>query len=464
MSVFSDLMQLNLRFRLSEADLTTLRTHPRFEALKTALEQGGVLSALEATDDEVLKCIQSALLQVVNAYYYYHELDLRVSPETDLYLNDAVALYKEQGAALSLEDLSRMIGKAHAKDPRCVESDGTHAVLKLFYHAIDKYKECLKVGNYELLDYHVKTMQYANTILHTVDTCLLTQSAEESEMNDENDIIIDAPVLDTEGEVIIADELAPAVLEVEHVNDMIEGAEAFLNRDGSEGLLPSQHYLMGVMYANGDTPMARDGNEGKIIDAIKSAAMKVWTTITNALKAVKNFFFGKGDEEVAKAAVSKAEAAKAKIKQLKDKTIEISEDAKKQLLALAERVDVQGKFKALIQRAKTLGDIPLITDGLLGLMQKQVQEGGKLRGLYAAAEAQVAKLKATIGKIAGLKDDDKDGQAAARKESQEEGAEAKEKFNIAKAALKAHTSAMSALKSAVEKLAALAGKGSTTEA
>ena len=457
MSVFSDLMQLNLHFRLSETDLGTLRSHPKFTALKQALEEGGILPVLVATDDEVLKCIQSALLQVCNALYYYHELNLHVSPEADLYLNDAVALYKEKGCALSLEDLSRMIGKARAKDPRCVESDGIRSVLNLFHHAIDKYKECLKVGSYDLLDYHVRTMEYANTILHTVDTCLLSQSPEETVMNEEITIVdtdVDAPVLDTDGEVILAEEVVPDLAQVEHIGEMIEGAEAFLNRAGNESLLPSQHYLTGVMYANGDLPMARDGNEGKIIDAIKAGAMKVWTTITNALKSVKEFFFGKKDEEMAKVAVTKAEAAKAKVKEIKDKTVEISESVRDQLKALADKVDVQGKFKALIERAKTIGDIPLISDGLLGLMQKEVQEGCKLHNLYNAAEAQVNKLKAVIGKIAGVKDEDKEGQAAVREESQAEGAEAKEKFNIAKAALKAHTTAMSALKSAVEKLAA----------
>lgn len=120
--------------------------------------------------------------------------------------------------------------------------------------------------------------------------------------------------------------------QAEHAETLIQGLQDTIS--GSEGmnLTEAQHYLHGVLYANGGASIHVAGNEG-VLESIKNGLMKVWQVISDAFKKVWNYFFG-GKDTAAKVKEIKEDAQK-KPPQPELK-LEVNEEKRK---ALADSID-----------------------------------------------------------------------------------------------------------------------------
>lgn len=124
--------------------------------------------------------------------------------------------------------------------------------------------------------------------------------------------------------------------DMQHAETMIQGLQDTVS--GSEGmnLTEAQHYLHGVLYANGVSSLNVHGNEG-VVDTIKKGLLKIWETIKAAVKRLWDFLFGNN-----KAQKDIDDVKKKSEQTLKEpeKAIEVNEEKReafaKHLEALAE--------------------------------------------------------------------------------------------------------------------------------
>lgn len=128
--------------------------------------------------------------------------------------------------------------------------------------------------------------------------------------------------------------------EADHAETLIQGLQDTVNGVEGINLTEAQHYLHGVLYANGVGSLHVHGNEG-VIDTIKAGLLKVWQVISDAFKKVWNYFFGNNNDKKVKKVIDDAET-----KIDKDaEEVEISENKRQQLKTYSDTLANQyGEF------------------------------------------------------------------------------------------------------------------------
>lgn len=451
MSIAKDLKLLSLLYRAPVEQVNEILTGSGCVALRAVLEERGLLELLAAPKEDLYKAITVILERYRDQVTEYREEDLWVNEGLNNFILEIIAVVDNttDPKLPSLDVIARgIIGQGKADDQY-----SRHNAVDMLLDVFDKFINwgLETVGPEQVQSPYPITrlaevivfMDDVLSMLSTYLTCKDNPDCSEIDLlNERND-------MDEELLLNIPEDAYGNVEEqMEHITTMVEGAESFLLGDGSN-LSRAQEYLHGVLYAQSEVPQLRDGNEGKIMDSIKKAATKVWETLMSALKAIKDFFFGKADQETQQATLAIADKNKAALAANENKSAPINDAAKTGLIELADKSDESGAFKSAAEGLQTLGDAPGVLEKLKGLMNKQVSSGGNLRKLYEAAEKKVQDLKALMTKADSVNDDDKEGAAAAKQELQEGMTEAKEALNEAKKEMSLHKKFMNGLRKAM---------------
>ncbi|ASU03597.1 hypothetical protein RISINGSUN_73 [Erwinia phage vB_EamM_RisingSun] len=452
MSTAKDLHLLSLLYGAPAEQIEEILTGSGCVALRAALQEQDLLDLLAAPREDLCKAIRSILKLYLQRSQDHRYEQMSVSEPVGALLEEIrTATNNVNDPPLpSLQTVARgLIGQGKLPN----DSESTRPVEEL----IDVLQKFINWGLDTVSDEAVQSpyplprlvhvivfLDDVMVMLNTYLTCKDNPDYSETELIKESLPMSETILLD-----LPDDAYGNVEEQLDHATTIVDGMEGFLLNDSPRDLSYAQQYVHGVLYANGAIPQMREGNEGKIMDTIKKSAQKVWDTLMSALKAIKDFFFGKADKETQQAALAIADKNKATMAASDDKSAEIKDTAKAGLLKLAEASDESGEFKAAAEGLNTVSDAPSTLDKLKNLMNKQVSSGGNLRKLYEAAEKKVQDLKALISKADSVADDDKEGAAAAKQELQAGMNEAKEALTEAKKEMGLHKKFMNGLRKAM---------------
>ena len=451
MSIGKDLQLLSLLYWAPAEQINEVLTGSGCSALRAVLEERGLLELLVAPKEDLYKAMTVILEHYRERGREYRNDEMIVNEPLSKLLQEIMCVTDNitDPKLVSLEAVARAIIGQGKLDPHY---DCTNTV-PAFINVFDKFISwgINSVGPEQIQSpYRIPRlaeviifMDNVLNMLNTYLTCKDNPDCSEIDLLNESHIMEEEILLN-----IPEDAYGNVEEQLEHVNTIVEGVESFLLGSG-HSLSHAQEYLHGVMYAQGAVPQLRAGNEGKIMDTIKKAATKVWDTLMSALKAIKDFFFGKADQETQVATLAIADKNKEALQANASKDAKINDAAKEGLVKLAEASDESGAFKSAAEGLNTVADAPSVIEKLKGLMNKQVSGGGTLRKLYEAAEKKVQDLKALMTKADSVGDDDKEGAAAAKQELQEGMTEAKEALNEAKKGMSLHKKFMNGLRKAM---------------
>lgn len=450
MSLSRDLHLLSLLHGSSADQVNEILTSPECIALRTALEQQGLINLLTAPKEEIDSAIKFMLSQLETECIEYQDNTFQVNEGINKLLWEIHEIVHNHSDPKlpSVDNVANALIGLGGQDDNFSFTDNVAVLVadqqRLLAYAVNAVGP-EKVGPPYPFGRLVILIVFLSDVFRMLDTYLTCRNNPDlSEINllEESNPMSDAILVELDH-----DPYDTVEEQLDHILTGVEGTEGFLN--GETNLSHSQQYLAGIMFANGMVPPLRDGMEGKIMDTIKSSAQKVWQTLVDALKAIKDFFFGKGDEETQKSTLAIADKNKTDISASDQKGAEVKDAAKNGLVELAQSSDESGEFKGIAETLNTVSDAPGVIEKLKQLMSKKVGEGSKLRDLYNTAEKKMQDLKSLMSKADSVSDDDKEGAAAAKTEIQEGMTEAKESLNEAKKAMGLHKKIMNGLRKAL---------------
>lgn len=451
MSIARDFRFLSLLHGTPADQLDELINSPGCSALRAALSEFNWLDALGGPREELCQGIKSILNVYLDRAHGFEDEEMHVNEPLGRLLSELTTLVDDvnDNPIPLLSTVARGIigqGKLHP------EFESTHQVSLL----LSVHKKFIRWGldmvGPESVQAPYTLVRIANTVIFLDNVMAMLETYLTCKDNpdcSEEDLLGELPM--NEDELITPeDSYAGVDDQMDHALTIVDGMEGFLCQNNDHtNLSHSQRYLHGVLYAQGHVAQFRDGMEGKIMDSIKKTATNAWNALVNALKAIKDFFFGKADQETQTATLAIADKNKETLQASDNKGAEIKDTAKQGLLKLAEESDESGAFKQAASQLETVADAPSVLDKLKGLMNKAVGENSALRNLYNAAEKKVNDLKAAMTKGDSVNDDDKEGAAAAKQEIQAAMSEAKESLEEAKKAMSVHKRLMNGLRKAM---------------
>ncbi|EBV8434209.1 hypothetical protein AVA65_08160 [Salmonella enterica subsp. enterica serovar Minnesota] len=452
MSTAKDLHLLSLVYGAPAEQIEEILTGSGCAALRAALQEQELLDLLTAPREDLRKAIRSILQLYRERSQDWRYEQMMVSDKVGQFIYE-VRSVADNVQDLPLPSLATVARGIIGQGKLGTEFESTHPVDKL----VDTLQKFIDWGLGTVSDEAVQCPYPFPRLVHVIvfldDVCCMLNTyltCKDNATLSESDLLKESlPMSETIMLDLPDDAYGNVDEQMEHITTIVEGVEGYLFNEQSAGLSYAQQYVHGVMYANGQIPQMREGNEGKIMESIKKSAQKVWDTMVSALKAIKDFFFGKSDQETQQAANAAADKNKTALMAIEDKSAAVKDTAKAGLLKLAESSDESGEFKSAAEGLNTVSDAPNVLEKLKGLMSKQVGQGGNLRKLYEAAEKKVQDLKALMSKADNIQDDDKEGAAAAKQELQAGMNEAKEALNEAKKEMSLHKKFMNGLRKAM---------------
>ncbi len=224
--------------------------------------------------------------------------------------------------------------------------------------------------------------------------------------------------------------------DMDHVFNTLSGTESLFETGSSSvyNIQGTEGYIEGVLLANGVNLSRITGNEAGFVDSIKSGLKKVYETLKNILKGIKDFFTkSKADSaDTVKNSVAEMNTALEKYKKADPKTFEVDKEAIKSLAA-----SMNADYPDLAKSLESVDNLP----GIINWYEKAIKELETDAKKTTEAEASLKEADKAVEELSnasnGIKEDaEPDEKSSFKAVMAEKTASAKEKVKKSREKLK----------------------------
>ena len=454
-SLFHDLKFLVMSLTLTPECKQKMLTEECFTELRKALADKCIDRVFKLSDTELKATIDTALGMINTEFDAFYEEDYQLNEKLNDYLKTLASLTSPNQ---SLKEIAKEISVLGGSGGVCTFTSGVEELRKQFTYIIDEVvKKSIEVENFDIsaVNGFIENAEKLNSVMCMVESFYTSYVGSLVDAKDivivpkAGDVVEPYPAFTVED--VDVSPISPQVIETfDIINDTVTGMETFiLNDDYESPLTKQQRYVEGVLFAQGHITL-RAGNEGSIVDSIKAGAMKVYDSLSAALKAVKDFFFGKDDEEANKKTEAQAEKNINEINVMDDKGVPINDKAESGIVNLAENTETEdSEFKTIVKSLKSASDAPRVIKELGSLLKKETSNNTTLQKMYNDCQKSLDKLKSSTSKVSSIDEENKEVVSAAKQEVQEDTKETQEQFKETKAAMTQHKKYLAALRKAI---------------
>lgn len=450
MSFYDDIKSLIMVRSMTAEEKETILTSPDYLQDRERLQEKGALELLGADEETLTKCLTNALVELVQRLTDKKSEDARGTPALNDYLASVVEKMLK-GEYLDLEQVSQDIaqyGNAPVgEDEVLTENNGIELVLQNFRSQIKLLEDGWNGVDPSLPSYPgmagaLKNIEYLEQVFDMSEMLYTVKVA-----GTEEHVVGDVGGVEEELVEVLCtgDSECGCGCQMNGMMTLLEGTEDYLSgRD-----TPALRYLEGVMYANDSIPYSVAGQEGPIFDKLRNGAMTVYKTLFDSLKAMKDAYSNKTDEEKVKSAEASADSNTTSLAALDDQTAHTNPEAQKGIITLAEQVDPSGEMKSIVSGMNSPKDAIVIMGKLVVYMKKQASANSILQKAHAEATKLVEELKTAAGKLSSSDETNKDVASVLKEELAEKTKQAREGLKKAKEALTGHNKLMEGIKKAI---------------
>jgi len=427
----------------------------RYPELARVLDQLRMGGLFRNPVDQLIDDFHGIIAALERRFDYYDESEMRVNTALDEYLNSEVMrlLWAEKPVLPEPRSIALTIC---ALGNRGGDHDHGNGIGEIYDFAktqlerISGYAVRPSTIHFLSLEREIDQLEFAERVLGIVDVFVTSRAGMVAGLEEFPPVDVSElapiPEPDFTEVVCVGTTECPCGCVLEHGELLLEGMEDLLSDTDSY----ARNYLLGVASSQNVRLSAVAGNEGAILDGLKSMGETAYNTIMESLKAIMNVIDPKDSEESAKTIRETAENNKKALQAMPDKgTARINDAAKTGIQKLAVNTYPNGEMTTCISSISTADKAGGVIDKLLGLLQKEVSSGGALRDKEKETKTALDELKKASSDAASADEKNKDVVAAAKQKVNEKIAKARESLKGAKGEVKGHNKRIAGIRKAV---------------